>query len=107
MAGFLCCQDGPVTVCICKVVAPIEQPAAGSVTGGLVTVSGFAIDRASPVGTGIDRVSIYLDGPYGVGAFIGAATYGLARPDVATQYGARSRAVGMVLDVEHAKRATW
>lgn len=71
------------------VVAPIEQPAAGSVTGGLVTVSGFAIDRASPVGTGIDRVSIYLDGPYGVGAFIGVATYGLVRPDVAAQYGAR------------------
>ncbi len=32
---------------------------------------GFAIDRASTTGTGIDRVYIYLDGPYGTGTIIG------------------------------------
>ena len=56
---------------------------------GTVTLRGFAIDRASAAGAGIDRVDVYLDGPYGTGTIIGAATYGLDRPDVAAQYGAR------------------
>ena len=34
-------------------------------------------------------VHIYLDGPSGTGTLIGAATYGLDRPDIAAQYGAR------------------
>jgi len=46
-------------------------------------LSGFALDLASAAGTGINRVHIYLDGPYGTGTIIGGATYGLNRPDVA------------------------
>jgi hypothetical protein len=71
------------------VLAPIEQPAAGAFVSGVVTLRGFAIDRASATGAGIDLVHIYLDGPYGTGTIIGAATYGLDRLDVAAQYGAR------------------
>ncbi|HSN73556.1 MAG TPA: SBBP repeat-containing protein, partial [Anaerolineae bacterium] len=72
-----------------NVVAPIEQPPAGVFVSGAVTLRGFAVDRGSAAGTGIDAVHIYLDGPYGVGTIIGAATYGLDRPDIAAQYGAR------------------
>ncbi len=72
-----------------NVVARIEQPTAGAFVSGAVTLRGFAIDRASVAGTGIDVVHIYLDGPYGTGTIIGAATYGLDRPDIAAQYGAR------------------
>jgi hypothetical protein len=72
-----------------NVLAPIEQPPAGAFVSGVVTLRGFAIDRASTAGTGIDMVHIYLDGPYGTGTTIGAATYGLDRSDIAAQYGAR------------------
>jgi hypothetical protein len=71
------------------VVAPIEQPAAGTIVSGTVTLSGFAIDLGSSSGTGVDAVHIYLDGHHGTGTFIGAATYGLNRPDIAVQYGTR------------------
>lgn len=76
------------------VVAPIEQPSAGANISGTVTLSGFAIDLGSSSGTGVDAVHIYLDGPHGTGTFIGAATYGLNRPDVAAQYGTRFAASG-------------
>ena len=72
-----------------NVVAPIEHPRASTFVTGTVTLSGFAIDRTSANGTGIDRVHIYLDGPYGTGTIIGGATYGLPRPDVAARYGER------------------
>ena len=71
------------------VVALIEQPNAGAFVAGMVTLSGFAIDLADPTGTGIDAVRVYVDGPADVGALIGDATYGLDRPDIAAQYGAR------------------
>ena len=79
------------------IIAPIEQPGAGAFVTGTVTVSGFAIDRASPTGTGIDMVYIYLDGPPGTGTIIGGATYGLDRPDVAALYGNRFRYSGWEL----------
>ncbi|MCB0201011.1 MAG: SBBP repeat-containing protein [Anaerolineae bacterium] len=72
-----------------NVLAPIEQPTAGAFVSGVATLRGFAIDLASSSGTGIDMVHIYLDGPSGTGTLIGAATYGLDRPDIAAQYGAR------------------
>ena len=72
-----------------NVLAPIEQPNAGAFVSGVVTIGGYAIDLRSPAGTGIDMVHIYLDGPYGTGTIIGGATYGLDRPDIAAQYGAR------------------
>jgi hypothetical protein len=80
------------------VVAPIEQPPAGAFVSGAVTLRGYAIDRASAAGAGIDMVHIYLDGPYGTGTIIGGATYGLDRLDVAAQYGERFRASGWELD---------
>jgi hypothetical protein len=55
---------------------------------GVVTVGGWAIDLASPAGTGVSDVHVYLDG-YGAESghtFIGRAQYGAARVDVATQF---------------------
>jgi hypothetical protein len=80
-----------------NVLAPIEQPPSGAFVSGAVTLRGFAIDLASAAGVGIDAVHIYLDGPYGTGTIIGAATYGLDRPDVAAQYGERFRPSGWEL----------
>lgn len=72
-----------------NVVAPIEQPRAGAFVSGIVTLSGFAVDLASPAGAGIRMIHIYLDGPYTSGTVIGSAACNLDRPDVAAQYGPR------------------
>jgi hypothetical protein len=70
-----------------NVIAPIDVPQRNGTVTGNVTIRGFAIDRNSSTGTGIDQVHIYLDGPYGTGTIIGAAQYGLSRPDVGNYYG--------------------
>ena len=72
-----------------RVVVTIERPAAWSIVTGTVILSGYAIDLNSSAGTGIDKVSFYLDGPFGTGVNLGQATYGLARPDVAAHFGVR------------------
>ncbi|MCB0206697.1 MAG: SBBP repeat-containing protein, partial [Anaerolineae bacterium] len=70
-----------------NVVAPIEQPVPGAWISGIANLSGFALDWGSATGPGIDAVRLYLDGPSGTGTLLGDATYGLARPDVAAEYG--------------------
>jgi hypothetical protein len=50
-------------------------------------MEGWALDRASQEGTGVDQIHVYLDGPYGKGVFLGAATCGVSRPDVGTHFG--------------------
>lgn len=64
----------------------LEQPAAGGKVGGTaVVISGWAADRATASGTGVQAVHVYLDGEQGQGFFLGAAEYGLPREDVARQ----------------------
>ncbi len=77
-----------LNVYIPHVVAPVDLPHAGSFVSGTVTISGYAIDQSSVRGTGIDHLPIYLDSPYATGDYLGEATYGLERPDVAVLYGA-------------------
>ena len=77
---------GPQTV--------IDAPAEGASVGSPFMVGGWAADLDSPVGTGVDTVHVWA---YPVDAkgnrldpmFIGQATYGGARPDVAAVYGDR------------------
>jgi hypothetical protein len=59
-----------------------------SVTNGdTLKIQGWAADTAGP-GTGIAEVHIYLDGQAGQsGTLVGAATYGVARADVAAANG--------------------
>src|SRR5215207_5159567 len=76
----------------------VDQPRGGT-SGTLLTVSGWAADPASSSGTGIERVEVYLDGERdGGGTFLGRATYGLQRPDVAANLrGARFSLSGFSL----------
>src|SRR5690349_13480753 len=60
----------------------IDGPAEGATVSGSVNVSGFAIDHAATVGTGVDQVHIHVDG-----TFRGNALYGRSRPDIGA-YGA-------------------
>jgi hypothetical protein len=49
-----------------------------------VVVRGWAVDGTAASGTGVDAVHIYAGS-----TFLGAATYGLARPDVGADHGSR------------------
>jgi hypothetical protein len=65
----------------------IDQPRGGT-SGPTLYVSGWAADPASPSGTGIERVDVYLDGERDAGGtYLGRAAYGLQRPDVAAHLG--------------------
>jgi hypothetical protein len=60
-------------------------------------ISGWAIDRAAIAGSGIDLVQV-LDGGC-EGAVIGAAEYGLERPDIAERDGEQFRYSGWKFEV--------
>jgi len=68
----------------------VDTPTSGQavVDGQQMTVGGWAVDTDASAGTGIDMVHIYADGPAGGGGVIlGAADYGVMRPDVANVTG--------------------
>jgi hypothetical protein len=71
-----------------RVAAPpsvqIDVPAPNSTISGTAPVAGWAIDNVSAVGTAIQAVQVKVDG-----SVIGAATYGIARPDVCAVYPGR------------------
>jgi hypothetical protein len=62
----------------------IDTPTSGATVTGIVTVSGWAVDNASAVGTAISSVQVKVDG-----TVVGTATYGLSRPDVCAAYPGR------------------
>ena len=62
----------------------IDAPAQGAAVSGMVTVSGWALDSASVVGTAISSVQVKVDG-----SVVGTATYGSSRPDVCAAYPGR------------------
>ena len=62
----------------------IDSPAQGATISGTVTVSGWAIDNDSAVGTAISSVHVLVDG-----TSVGTATYGVSRPDVCAAYPGR------------------
>jgi hypothetical protein len=66
----------------------IERPLPGTSISVQGNISGWAVDPAAP-GTGIDAVHVYLDGEPGQPAarFLGQASYGQQRPDVARTLG--------------------
>ncbi len=66
----------------------VERPLPGTSVSAQVQVSGWALDPSGP-GTGIDAVHVYLDGEPGQprSRFLGTASYGQSRPDVARTMG--------------------
>lgn len=70
----------------------IEQPANNAAIAGPFTISGWAINPSVPTGTGVDMVHIHAYPNPGSGQpsiFLGAATYGGSRSDVAAMFGSR------------------
>ncbi len=70
-----------------NVVAPVGEPPAGGTVTNAGILTGYAIDKNSFGGTGVDAVRLYLDGPEGIGSYLGQAQYGLDRPDVGSYFG--------------------
>jgi hypothetical protein len=67
----------------------IDQPPDGATLQGASYVVGWAIDTGSVDGTGVDRVSVSLDGSY-----VGDAHLGLPRDDISGAYGQQFRLAG-------------
>lgn len=80
----------------------IDQPAAGAVVQQPFVLSGWAIDGAAGAGTGVDTVHVWGYPNPGSGAppvFVGAAQYGMSRPDVGATFGSRFTNSGYSLQV--------
>jgi len=63
----------------------IDYPTSGQTISGTYNIYGWALDLNSTSGTGIDKVSLYLDGAMGSGSLLGDATF-YARPGLAEVY---------------------
>jgi hypothetical protein len=76
----------------------IDTPGAGAAVGSSFVVGGWALDLGVASGTGVNAVHVYAF-PAGGGAptFLGPATYGTARPDLAPIFGAQYVNSGYVL----------
>jgi hypothetical protein len=75
----------------------IDAPAAGATVGGAFTVSGWALELNATSGTGVDIIHVWATSPSGAATFLGAATYGASRPDIAAWLGAQYSASGYSL----------
>lgn len=78
----------PLTVLGSAPYMAVDAPADGAVLPSAFHVTGWAIDLASETGPGVDAIHVYAF-PAGGGApiFLGAASYGLRRDDVAAAFG--------------------
>ena len=88
------------TVAAPAVAMYLDRPAANGTATSPLTVAGWALDPRAPVGTGIAAVHVWarrLDAPTSAPVFLGAATLGIDRPDVARQYGAQFHGAGFAL----------
>jgi hypothetical protein len=80
----------------------IETPLPGATLPPAFMAAGYAFDRYATSGTGVDAVYLYAYPDFGSGAeaiFLGAATYGITRDDVARAYGSRFAPSGFELAV--------
>jgi hypothetical protein len=65
----------------------VDLPAQGQNTSQNLTVSGWAVDMASPVTPGVDAIHVYAYNSSGIPIWLGVATYGEARVDVGAALG--------------------
>ncbi len=64
----------------------VEAPTAGASLKTPFTVTGWAIDESVPTGTGVNLIHVYTTPAGGSPVFLGEASYGQPRPDIAVQY---------------------
>jgi FG-GAP repeat protein len=90
-------SDLPLTVRVSAVRIANDGPANGATTGQRVDIVGWAIDLGAASGPGVDAIHVYAAPPGGALQFLGIATYGAARDDVAAAFGPQFRNSGYSL----------
>jgi hypothetical protein len=75
----------------------VDAPAANAMVGTTFSVAGWAVELNAASGTGVDTVHIWATSPSGVATFLGAAAYGVSRPDVGAWLGPHYSASGFSL----------
>lgn len=84
---FSLAQVRNVNVAAPNALMAIESPKNGDSFPGKVTLTGWAIDASSAGGTGIDFLHVWAMPPSGPPRFMGTASYGANRPDIASSFG--------------------
>ncbi|MEO8260036.1 MAG: hypothetical protein ABI868_22010, partial [Acidobacteriota bacterium] len=85
LAGTAWAQSGQNPVAL-----NVEAPVAGATVRVPFLLGGWALDRTATIDSGIDAVDVWAYPASGAAPlFIGPATLGGSRPDVATDYGAQ------------------
>lgn len=82
--------------------ATIDRPGPGDSLSGTFSVAGWAVDPGATVGAGIDAVHVWayrIDDTRVPPVFLGRATLGLRRPDVARVLGPMAETAGFALQV--------
>jgi hypothetical protein len=86
----------------------IERPTANAALPNDLYLTGWAIDRAATSGPGVDVMHVYAyNVAGGAPMFVGAASYGMARPDVAAAFGANFANSGFALPIPFLPNGTW
>jgi hypothetical protein len=84
-------------------IVQLDSPAAHSTISSAIALRGWAIDRRSTTGSGMDQIQVLAYPNPGSGAlpwFLGLATYGITRQDVANAFGSnRFRPSGFAQDI--------
>jgi hypothetical protein len=93
--GLAAAQPGTVVGGTLRLQTDI--PVSGAVLTVPFGVGGWAIDQLATSGTGIDTVHVWAVPPSGTATFLGVATLGVARPDVAAIFGAQFEPSGFNL----------
>jgi hypothetical protein len=95
--GFSVEQHVAITVASPLPLMFVDTPVPNAVVGGTFVLSGWAVEFNAAAGTGIDLIHVWATSPSGAATFVGAATYGLDRPDVGAWLGPQYAASGFAL----------
>jgi len=81
-----------------RLVMSLDMPVEGGLSAPTVTVAGWALHTGASSDTGVDAIHIYAF-PFAGGppVFLGAASYGMPRPDVGAVYGVQFTNSGFAL----------
>jgi lysophospholipase L1-like esterase len=77
----------------------VETPSPGASLFQPFLLAGWAIERAAAAGPGVDAVHVYAFRAGAPAIFLGAASYGIPRPDVGGIFGAQFTNSGFALSV--------
>jgi glucose/arabinose dehydrogenase len=103
-------EYAPVTRTVQVLASPamaIDIPGANAALPQPFAIAGWAIDRAA-TGTGVDAVEVRaVPSAGGAAVALGAATYGLSRPDVGAAFGSQFAASGYQLLVRGLAPGSW